>query len=111
MKIRKKNKAYETAGARAAQASTVGDKTVITEARQLEYREFRHGGRGGLSKTLFPSTESISITTHAGLFHTIQKHELKAQDDFSTCCGRRATDPELKELKCPFHTGAFNLKL
>lgn len=50
---KKKQTTHETAGARAAQASMVGDKTVITEAQQLEYREFRHG-EGGCQKPFSP---------------------------------------------------------
>lgn len=47
----KNKKAYVTAGARTGsvmETSVIGgDKTVLTEALQLAYTEFRHGGAGG----------------------------------------------------------------
>lgn len=51
-------KAYVTAGARTGSVMDTsvigGDKTVLTEALQLEYTEFRHGGAGGTVRKPFP---------------------------------------------------------
>lgn len=58
-----------TAGARTGSVMDTsvigGNKTVLTEALQLEYTEFRHGGAGGLSESLFPSNEAVGVTAHA----------------------------------------------
>lgn len=85
-----------TAGARAGSVMDTsffgGDKTVLTEALQLEYTELRHGGGGYCQKPFFPSNEAVGVTAHAagsGLFQTIQKYGLEAHHNFSTCCGKR----------------------
>lgn len=90
-----------TAGARQGSVMdtslTGGGKTVPTEALQLEYTR-----GGGLSETLFPSNEAVDVMAHsagAGLFQTIQKYELEANDDVSTCCGKRQACVSLQTKK------------